>query len=244
MSYDFYSVAGVTYQNKELYNEVRKQADKKFGKNSYTKNLWVLKEYKRRGGKVKYDGKKPGKESIKKQIRAFEEEFCIDFEQELIRQRVPLELIDARASFDEEIKDLIEDLETLAYCNEETDFMADFIEEAAEKKQNVKLNKPFRTPKGPKKFSVYVKNDKGNIVKVNFGDPKMEIKRDDPNRRSNFRARHNCDNPGPKWKARYWSCKFWSSKPVSSMASNLTDDSFANVFESFEEVTETEELSN
>ena len=74
------------------------------------------------------------------------------------------------------------------------------------------LNKPFRTPKGPKKFSVYVKNEKGNIVKVNFGDPDMEIKRDDPNRRKNFRARHNCENPGPKTKARYWSCKMWQSK--------------------------------
>ena len=60
------------------------------------------------------------------------------------------------------------------------------------------LNKPFRTPNGPKKFSVYVKNEKGNVVKVNFGDPNMEIKRDDPARRKNFRARHNCANPGPK----------------------------------------------
>jgi hypothetical protein len=74
------------------------------------------------------------------------------------------------------------------------------------------LNKPFRTPKGPKKFSVYVKNEKGNVVKVNFGDPNMEIKRDDPNRRKNFRARHNCDNSGPKTKARYWSCKMWEAK--------------------------------
>ena len=71
------------------------------------------------------------------------------------------------------------------------------------------LNKPFRTPKGPKKFSVYVKNDKGNIVKVNFGDPNMEIKRDDPARRASYRARHGCDNPGPKWKAKYWSCYQW-----------------------------------
>ncbi len=76
-------------------------------------------------------------------------------------------------------------------------------------KKKVKLNKPFRTPDGPKKFSVYVKNDKGNVVKVNFGDPNMEIKRDDPERRKSFRARHNCDNPGPKYKARYWSCKMW-----------------------------------
>ena len=80
---------------------------------------------------------------------------------------------------------------------------------AAEEKKGKKLNKPFRTSKGPKKFSVYVKNDKGNVVKVNFGDPNMEIKRDDPARRKSFRARHNCENPGPKWKARYWSCRQW-----------------------------------
>lgn len=91
---------------------------------------------------------------------------------------------------------------------------------AAEKKKAPKpLGKPFRTPGGPKKFSVYVKNDKGNIVKVNFGDPNMEIKRDDPGRRKNFRARHNCDNPGPRWKARYWSCRMWQKgAPVSKIA--------------------------
>tara|TARA_R110001583_G_C5430300_1_gene388776 strand:- start:84 stop:620 length:537 start_codon:yes stop_codon:yes gene_type:complete len=83
--------------------------------------------------------------------------------------------------------------------------------------KNKRLNKPFRTPKGPKKFSVYVKNEKGNIVKVNFGDPNMEIKRDNPARRKNFRARHNCDNPGPKWKARYWSCRMWSGKSVTNI---------------------------
>ena len=75
--------------------------------------------------------------------------------------------------------------------------------------RKVTLNKPFRTPDGPKKFSVYVKNEKGNVVKVNFGDPNMKIKKNIPERRKSFRARHNCDNPGPKWKARYWSCKAW-----------------------------------
>lgn len=75
--------------------------------------------------------------------------------------------------------------------------------------RKVKLGKPFRTPGGPKKFSVYVKNDKGNVVKVNFGDPNMKIKKNIPERRKSFRARHNCDNPGPKWKARYWSCRAW-----------------------------------
>ena len=83
--------------------------------------------------------------------------------------------------------------------------------------KNVKLNKPFLTPGGPKKRAVYVKNDKGNTVKVSFGDPNMEIRRDDPERRASFRARHGCDNPGPKWKAKYWSCKFWSSTPVSKL---------------------------
>lgn len=85
------------------------------------------------------------------------------------------------------------------------------ITEAEYQGQKVKLNDPVRSSGGPKKFHVYVKNDKGNIVKVNFGDPNMEIKRDDPKRRASFRARHSCDNPGPKWKARYWSCYQWRS---------------------------------
>jgi len=98
-------------------------------------------------------------------------------------------------------------------CEEHFDHIIEEVTilEADGKKKNVKLNDPFRTPSGPKKFSVYVKNDKGNVVKVNFGDPNMEIKRDDPNRRKSFRARHNCDDPGPKWKARYWSCYQWRS---------------------------------
>ena len=82
------------------------------------------------------------------------------------------------------------------------------INEEGEKKK-VTLNKVQRG--GTKKFYVYVKNDKGNVVKVSFGDPNMEIKRDDPERRASFRARHGCDNPGPKWKARYWSCRQWRS---------------------------------
>lgn len=84
-------------------------------------------------------------------------------------------------------------------------------QKTASKNEGKKLNKPFRTPGGPKKFSVYVKNDKGNIVKVNFGDPNMRIKDNIPGRRKNFRARHNCDNPGSKTKARYWSCRQWSN---------------------------------
>lgn len=81
-------------------------------------------------------------------------------------------------------------------------FRAYFDEEKA-------LNKPFRTPGETKKFAVYVRNDKGNTVKVRFGDPNLSIKRDNPARRKSFRARHNCANPGPKTKARYWSCRNW-----------------------------------
>lgn len=85
-------------------------------------------------------------------------------------------------------------------------------EVSEEKNENRALNKPFRTPGGPKKFAVYVKNDKGNVIKLGFGDPNLEIKRDDPDRRKAYRARHGCDNPGPKWKANYWSCNWsWSS---------------------------------
>ena len=67
-----------------------------------------------------------------------------------------------------------------------------------------------------KKFKVYVKNDKGKVVKVNFGfggksakGKRMVIKKNNPERRRSFRARHNCDNPGPRWKPRYWACKTW-----------------------------------
>lgn len=71
------------------------------------------------------------------------------------------------------------------------------------------LNKPFRTPGERKKFAVYVKNENGNVIKVRFGDPEMKIRKNEPERRKSFRARHNCDDPGPKTKARYWSCKNW-----------------------------------
>ncbi len=97
----------------------------------------------------------------------------------------------------------------------ETKEFGENLELYEEEKKKVKLNKIMRGD--VKKYKVYVKNDKGNVVKVNFGDPNMEIKRDDPDRRRNFRARHNCDTPGPRWKARYWACKTWSSTPVSTM---------------------------
>ena len=84
----------------------------------------------------------------------------------------------------------------------------DQLEEAEYRGRKVKLNKPMRGD--VKKFKVFVKDPKtGNVKKVNFGDPNMRIKKSNPKRRKSFRARHNCDNPGPKTKARYWSCRKW-----------------------------------
>ena len=97
------------------------------------------------------------------------------------------------------------------------DDCAEPLEEEAEYEgRKVTLNKPFGGDSKHKRY-VYVKNDKGNIIKLGFGDPNMEIKRDDPERRKAYRARHNCDNPGPKWKANYWSCKYWSATPTSKL---------------------------
>jgi hypothetical protein len=90
-----------------------------------------------------------------------------------------------------------------------TSSVAGAVDEAEYQGRKVSLGKPFLTPGGPKKRSVYVKNPKGNIVKVNFGDPNMRIKKSNPARRKNFRARHNCANPGPRTSARYWSCRAW-----------------------------------
>ena len=83
------------------------------------------------------------------------------------------------------------------------------IQESEYKGRKVTLNKPFYTPDGPKKRSVYVKNSKGNVVKVNFGDPNMEIKRDSPSHRKSFRARHKCSEKKDKTTPGYWSCKAW-----------------------------------
>jgi hypothetical protein len=81
------------------------------------------------------------------------------------------------------------------------------LDEAEYQGRNVPLGKPMAGD--VKKSKVYVKGPKGNVVKVNFGDKKMRIKKSNPSRRKSFRARHNCANPGPRHKARYWSCRAW-----------------------------------
>jgi ribosome assembly protein YihI (activator of Der GTPase) len=98
---------------------------------------------------------------------------------------------------------------------EETDYIPDdLLNEAEYQGRKVQLGKIMKGD--VKKFKVYVKNDKGNVVKVNFGfggksakGKRMHIKKNNPERRKSFRARHNCSNPGPRWKARYWACRTW-----------------------------------
>lgn len=94
---------------------------------------------------------------------------------------------------------------------EECDLYEDLVVEESEYKgKKVKLNDPIRTNEVPsKKFKVYVRNAQGNVVVVRFGDPNLSIKRDDPERRKSFRARHDCANATDKTSARYWSCYQW-----------------------------------
>ena len=108
----------------------------------------------------------------------------------------------------------IDDFEEVTYEGDEFSrnfgtlwYNEDKIDEAEYQGRTVKLGKPMRGD--VKKFKVYVRNPKGNVVKVNFGDPDMRIRKSDPDARRSFRARHNCDNPGPRHKARYWSCRKW-----------------------------------
>ncbi len=100
------------------------------------------------------------------------------------------------------------------------------MEAAKYQGRTVTLNKPFRTQGGKKKFAVYVKNSAGKVIIVRFGDPNMEIKRDDPKRRKAFRDRHNCAEKKDKTTPGYWSCYQWrkGSKVESSEEFNKTDD--------------------
>lgn len=81
------------------------------------------------------------------------------------------------------------------------------MDEAKYQGREVPLGKPMKGDVA--KSKVYVKGPKGNVVKVNFGDKTMRIKKNSPSHRKSFRARHHCENPGPRWKARYWSCRAW-----------------------------------
>ena len=88
----------------------------------------------------------------------------------------------------------------------ETETEEDILAEAKHHGKNVKLNKPFRTSGGPKKFSVYVKSKSGGIKKVSFGDPKLKVKNANKKAAKSFRARHKCDQKKDRTTAGYWSC--------------------------------------
>lgn len=110
-----------------------------------------------------------------------------------------------------DIKEAIKDAADRFYDESfyEDEFGSVEVVEAAEYQgKKVTLNKPFRTPGGPKKFAVYTTNQSGKVVIVRFGDPLLSIKRDDPKRRKAYFDRHGRD-PGPRWKAKYWSHKMW-----------------------------------
>ena len=101
--------------------------------------------------------------------------------------------------------------EFIQFMNEYQTYLAeancDCVYEAEYRGRKVSLGKPMQGD--VKKFKVYVKNNKGKVVKVNFGAHGMNIKRNNPKRRNAYRKRHHCDQPGPRWKANYWSCRKW-----------------------------------
>lgn len=103
-------------------------------------------------------------------------------------------------------------------------FIDEDVEQLSERDHASKaVNKPWRTPEGPKKFAV-LGSEGGEKRLVRFGDPNMEIKRDSPERRKNFRARHGCNTPGPKTKAKYWACKTWEkNKKVSDVVESTVN---------------------
>jgi len=118
---------------------------------------------------------------------------------------------------DAERMDLEQFLDRYAHREQDREWVTEFwkdvngeedtVGEAKYQGREVPLGKPMAGD--VKKSKVYVRGPKGNVVKVNFGDPNMKIKKSNPKRRKSFRARHNCANPGPRWKARYWSCRAW-----------------------------------
>lgn len=181
------------------------------------------------GGGAHRDKKKEQKQGKEKHRKPFAEGFNTDVEMELYQltkaDNMFDAIYDALSRGDElgkHLQDMYTDVARERRLHPDDDFediisnMADQIEdsygdpdldEAKYRGRNVPLGK--RMPGDVKKSKVYVRKPNGNIVKVNFGDKKMRIKKSNPKRRKSFRARHNCANPGPRWKARYWSCRAW-----------------------------------
>jgi hypothetical protein len=224
------STATVIYLNKSLHSKVKQAANEKFDKPSYVKSLWITREYKKRGGKVRYEGGKPSKESIKKAVASEGIQTCgchvtasltwDQYETEEINASLDEEFSPVEGETDKEVlfaarfwednkEDICKDEEGLiTELDRSSMFEAEEYLALAEKERKT-LNKPFRTPGESKKFGVWVKNEKGNVVLVRFGDSELSIKRTNPERRKSFMARHGCDNPGPRWSAKFWACWSW-----------------------------------
>ena len=223
----------ITFSEKvvtSLKNKVKEHNDK----NSKKVTLGQLKKIYRRGAGAFSSSHRPGKSrgqwamarvnmflkmvrggKVKKSYRAADQDVAKGSEEYYLENEGEAFIDFANIEFDIAHLDLVK-----AGANEweQDDSTEDLEYTEAEKKT---LNKPFRLKDGKKKYGVYVKNPKtGNVIMVKFGDPNMEIKRDDPARRRSFRARHKCDTAKDKTTPRYWSCKFWSKKPVSKMVSN------------------------
>ena len=223
----------ITFSEKvvtSLKNKVKEHNDK----SSKKVTLGQLKKIYRRGAGAFSSSHRPGKTrgqwamarvnmflkmvrggKVKKSYRAADQDVAKGSEEYYIENEGEAFIDFANIEFDIAHLDLVK-----AGANEweQDDSTEDLEYTEAEKKT---LNKPFRLKGGKKKYGVYVKNPKtGNVIMVKFGDPNMEIKRDDPARRRSFRARHKCDTAKDKTTPRYWSCKFWSKKPVSKMVSN------------------------
>ena len=129
------------------------------------------------------------------------DDFAINIREDVLLETYIVEADDDRivlASDD----DLVTVLEEYGMLDE-----LESLDEAEYRGRKVPLGKPMKGD--VKKKKVYVRKPNGNVVKVEFGDPNMRIKKSNPKRRKSFRARHNCANPGPRWKARYWSCRAW-----------------------------------
>ena len=94
----------------------------------------------------------------------------------------------------------------IVYLDAPLESMEEEINEAEYRGRDVDLNKPFRTPGGPKKFAVYVKSPKGNVKKVTFGDPGLRVRNKNKKAAKSFRARHKCDQKKDRTTAGYWSC--------------------------------------
>lgn len=212
--------------NPKLYAKVKSEAKKKFDvyPSAYA-NGWLVKEYKRRGGGYKKASldqwfKEKWVDVSKKGDHAAGHAECGRDKAEKKGYPKCVPASKAKSMSKKEKRSAVQRKRKALSKKKglpkkpvmvKTDMEKSALQKIAAKYKGKKvtLNKPISTPGARKKSKVYVKNDKGNVVMVRFGDPNMSIKKDDPARRKSFRARHNCDNPGPKWKARYWSCKAW-----------------------------------